>query len=140
MQNNAWASRKCGENSSRTERKKKTTQVLPPQRPKVIGGKILPGEQSEPYSLPSKTARILYHLATQRHRNEVSAERKQPSLVRTEHQTMVKELVKKKKKGQRRAVKRSPPTNAIKTRERPWTNHNHISPLSSCSQSQLPWG
>jgi hypothetical protein len=67
--------------------------------PKLLGKKILPGEESEPYSLPSKTARILYHLATQRHRNEVSAERKQPSLVRTEHQTMVKELVKEKRKG-----------------------------------------
>ena len=82
---------------------------MPPQRPKVIGEKILPGEESEPYSLPSKTAQILYHLATQRHRNEVSAERKQPSLVRTEHQTMVKELVKKKKERAKEGSEKKPP-------------------------------
>lgn len=54
---------------------------------------------------------------------------------------MVKELVKKKKKGQRRAVKRSPPTNAIKTRELPWTNHPRpeiASPKEEHGQKSTP--
>ena len=40
MENNTWASRKCAENFAQEQKEKNTAQILPPQRPKVVGGKI----------------------------------------------------------------------------------------------------
>jgi hypothetical protein len=90
----------------KNRKKNKTTQILLPQRRKVIGEKYTSGGRIR--TLPSKTARILYHLATQRHRNKITEEWKQPLLLRMEHHTMVKKLVKKRKRAKEGCEKKPP--------------------------------
>jgi len=88
------------------EQEKKLPKFCHHKDPKLLGKKYT--SRGRIRTLPSKTARILYHLATQRHRNKITAEWKQPPLLRMEHQTMVQKLVKKKKRAKEGCEKKPP--------------------------------
>jgi len=73
-----------------------------------LGGNTFPRDESEPY--PQKQLEYCTTLlhATQRHRNKITAGWKQPPLLRTEHQRMVKKMVKKRKRAKEGCEKKPP--------------------------------